>query len=182
MIRSQVMKNHFEQLLEQRKLFLIYASTKDVWQRPIKEKWSIAETVYHLLLLLKRFRQLNMTYLILAKPIATLRKSRPYQTTSVNIYEDYQQKHKQAMKAPPLIKPSSNLQNLISYNEILNQLDAETNKLIKMVSIIEEDIAGHIHYPDPPARYPNLIQSIHLLAIHEQHHFNLCKAYEEANN
>lgn len=47
----------------------------------------------------------------------------------------------------------------------------ETNELQALVKNIEEDIAGHIVFFDPIAHYPNLIQAIQLLAIHEKHHF-----------
>lgn len=46
----------------------------------------------------------------------------------------------------------------------------------ELVKNIEEDIAGHIVFPDPIAHYPNLIQSIQLLAIHEKHHFIIMMA------
>lgn len=49
----------------------------------------------------------------------------------------------------------------------------ETLALQWLVKNIEEDIAGHIRFPDPIAHYPNLIQAIQLLAIHEQHHFKI---------
>lgn len=52
-------------------------------------------------------------------------------------------------------------------------LNTETLTLQKLVKDIEEDIAGHIRFPDPVAHYPNLIQAIQLLAIHEQQHFNI---------
>lgn len=47
----------------------------------------------------------------------------------------------------------------------------ETNEIKALVKNIEEDIAGHIVFLDPIAKYPNLIQAIQLLAIHEKHHF-----------
>lgn len=50
-------------------------------------------------------------------------------------------------------------------------LTRETDEIKKLVQNIEENIAGHIVFLDPIAHYPNLIQSIQLLAIHEKHHF-----------
>lgn len=42
---------------------------------------------------------------------------------------------------------------------------------------IDQDVAGQIYYPDPVAAYPNLVQCVRLLAIHEQHHFTITKKY-----
>ncbi|MCM2676856.1 DinB family protein [Alkalicoccobacillus plakortidis] len=169
------MKKYFHQLAAQRTDFFTEYQDTDVWSRAQPNKWSIAETLYHLLLLLKRFRQLNVIYLPMARPLSTLRRNRPYKTASVNIYEQYNQKHLKAMKAPSIIMPPKNIQQQVSYNEMIQMLEQETAYLSMLVAEIDEDVAGHIRYPDPPAHYPNLIQAIHLLVIHEQHHFTICR-------
>lgn len=61
--------------------------------------------------------------------------------------------------------------------KMVDWLDLETSRLQKKLENMDQDIAGQIYYPDPVADHPNLIQSIHLLAIHEQHHFQLTKNY-----
>lgn len=55
--------------------------------------------------------------------------------------------------------------------ELERLLVNETNAIKVCVQNIEENIAGHIVFLDPIAKYPNLIQAIQLLAIHENHHF-----------
>ncbi len=57
------------------------------------------------------------------------------------------------------------------------RLEQETDKLKAQVSGVEEAVAGHIYFPDTIAHYPNLIQCVHLLAIHEQHHFDITRKY-----
>lgn len=59
--------------------------------------------------------------------------------------------------------------------ELEELLSRETDEIKKLVQNIEENIAGHIVFLDPIAHYPNLIQSIQLLAIHEKHHFMIMK-------
>lgn len=59
--------------------------------------------------------------------------------------------------------------------ELEELLSRETDEIKKLVQNIEENIAGHIVFLDPIAHYPNLIQSIELLAIHEKHHFMIMK-------
>lgn len=54
-------------------------------------------------------------------------------------------------------------------------LEGETDRLMVNLNTIRQDVAGQIYYPDPIADYPNLVQCVHLLAIHEQHHFNIMR-------
>lgn len=178
-MRNNSITKHFEKIDRQRETFysLITKHNANFWTRPQPDKWSIGETYYHLLLMVKRFRQLNVIYLPLAKPFAHIWKNRCYQTGIHNIYEEYQQKHNKGMRAPSILLPPKGTEQLISINMLLEELDHETKQLETMLSGISEPIAGHIRYPDPIAHYPNLIQSIDLIGIHEQHHFHLCQKY-----
>ncbi len=81
------------------------------------------------------------------------------------------------MRAPSIIMPPKHVEQLISTTTLLKEIAHETKKLESMVTTLNERIAGHIRYPDPIAHYPNFIQSIDLIGIHEQHHFNLCQKY-----
>jgi len=71
--------------------------------------------------------------------------------------------------------PPSKKRFTLSSDDIEQLLVNETSAMQELVKNIEEDIAGHIVFPDPIAHYPNLIQSIQLLAIHEKHHFTIIK-------
>ncbi|WP_306984701.1 DinB family protein [Alkalicoccobacillus murimartini] len=179
-MKSQYMDQYFDQLIEQRTHFFNQFDSRVVWLRPYEDKWSIGETLYHVYLLLKRFRQLNISYIPLATPFAKLSRHKPYLTASPNIYEQYKQTHKKPMKAPPLLIPPKHIQRKVTYSKMIQTLELETKRLRNRVAALDEDLAGHIRYPDPPAHYPNLIQGIHLLAIHEMHHFALCQNYYEA--
>lgn len=81
------------------------------------------------------------------------------------------------MPAPFLLKPPTDLAQKTALQEVQDLLDTETNKLKVQLDNIEENIAGQIYFPDPIAHYPNVIQSVHLLAIHEQHHFKIVRKY-----
>ena len=76
------------------------------------------------------------------------------------------------------IPETDGVRGTYTLEELQQMLRNETHKLMKMTSNIEEYTAGNIYYFDPMAGNPNLIQSIHLLAIHEQHHFKLVKKYQ----
>ena len=173
------MEKYFRQLDEQRKEFYedIQLNFDNPWQRPLPDKWSIGETLYHLLLMAKLFRRFSAFYIPPAKPIAHLRKNKPYKTEIHDIYSEYTSTKKKPMKAPSLIKPPDNLEKKWTIDEIRLALDEETKRLKHLVESIDEPIAGHIVFPDPVAYYPNLIQTIHILAIHEAHHFRLTKNY-----
>jgi hypothetical protein len=110
-------------------------------------------------------------------PVAYARKNKPYPTETYNIYAEYNQKKRKPMKAPSVINPPACIEKKWNITEVQWFLEYETEKLYSLVKFIEEDLAGNIYYPDPIAHNPNLIQSIHLLAIHEQHHFELTKGY-----
>ncbi|WP_164669725.1 DinB family protein [Virgibacillus doumboii] len=150
------------------------------WQRPLPDKWSIDETMYHLVLMVRMFRRFSVVYVPAMLPVALLRKKKPYKTEIHDIYKEYNQQKKRPMNAPFLIKPPSNVSDKWRFEDIKDLLELETARLKSNLKNIEEDVAGQIYYPDPIAGYPNLVQCIHLLAIHEQHHFNLVKKYEDA--
>ncbi|MBM7541978.1 DinB family protein [Amphibacillus cookii] len=178
-MQNESMTKHFKKIYDQRETFnhLIAKNHWQIWDRPQINKWSIGETYYHLYLMIKRFRQLNTVYLPLAKPIAYIWKHSLYPIQINNIYQEYSQKHNKAMRAPSIIMPPKHGEQLISTRALFKEITHETKKLESMVTKLNERIAGHIRYPDPIAHYPNLIQSIDLIGIHEQHHFNLCQKY-----
>ena len=178
-MKSKYMRLYFETIFSQRANFYDrMANFQDlIWVRPHEEKWSSGETFYHLYLIVKRFRQLNQLYLLLAKPVASWRKGAPYAIIIPDIYEEYQQKQKKPMIAPFIILPPKGIKNKVSFSQLVRELETETKYLQQLVSAIDDDVAGHIRYPDPVAHHPNLIQTIQLIGIHEQHHFNLCVKY-----
>lgn len=177
-LKSKYMTKYFQTIFTQREQF--FADTKHVpaWRRPQADKWSLGETLYHLLLMMKLFRRVSSWYIPLMYPFANITKHNSYATETYNIYEEYQLVKKKAMPAPSILIPPKGLENKWMLSVLNMQLETETKKLIHQVVHIDDCIAGHIRYPDPIAKYPNLIQSIHLLAIHEQHHFDLVKKYE----
>lgn len=83
----------------------------------------------------------------------------------------YPLKKGKGMPAPKILLPPKKICFVLSGCDIEHKLVHETLTLQKLVKDIEEDIAGHIRFPDPVAHYPNLIQAIQLLAIHEQRSF-----------
>ncbi len=178
-MQSSYMKNHFNGLYEQREEFSgVLKQFKDKeWERPMPDKWSIGETYYHLYLMVKRFRQLNKVYVPLYKPIATIRRRAVYKTEIHDIYAEYKQKNNKPMKAPSILLPPKGIQHKVTFQQLTINMEKETQLLANCLADIPDDIAGQIRYPDPIAHYPNLIQSIDLIGIHESHHFRLCRKY-----
>ncbi len=179
-LKSKEINRHFQQLKKQREIFYNDCSLdfKHAWRRPLPDKWFIGETLYHLVLLVRLFRRFSVLYIPVMLPIAHLRKKKPYQSEIHNIYKEYKEKKKRSMSAPSLLVPPKDLKKDYRFKDVQELLEEETKKLMDVIESMEENVAGHIRYPDPIAYYPNLIQSIHLLAIHEQHHFDLVKKYE----
>ncbi|WP_096186887.1 DinB family protein [Evansella halocellulosilytica] len=178
-MKSKQIHNHFIKLKQQRDEFYTDDSInfESAWTRTMPEKWSIGETLYHLVLMTRLFRRFSNIYIPIMLPLAFIRKKKPYNIEIHNIYQEFQDKKKKSMNAPFLIKPPSGLEEKWTFSEIKALLKHETDKLMANLNDIEQDLAGQIYYPDPVGKYPNLIQSVQLLAIHEQHHFNILKKY-----
>lgn len=175
------MAAYFDQLESQRKDFFQYVTDniENSWDRPKPGKWSVAETLYHVMLLARLVRRVSAFYLPIMQPYAHFRKNRPCVKKARNIYKEYQESENRPMKAPFVLVPPRSLARKYSMKEIQALLFKETEKLYQQLANIEEPVAGQIRYPDPVADYPNVIQSVHLLAIHEKHHFDLTKKYYE---
>lgn len=174
-MKSNSMAHHFHLLQEQRIHYVscIHSLPQEqLWHRDKEGKWSIGEHFYHLYLILKMLKTATKFSLLLT-PYAKMRRNKPFATEIHDIYEEYKNKKGSGMRAPGILVPPSKIRFMLSSNEIEQLLVNETSVMQELVKNIEEDIAGHIIFPDPIAHYPNLIQSIQLLAIHEKHHFTI---------
>lgn len=176
-MKSTSMVKHFLTLEEQRAHYLPAIHTlpqEELWQQGHEGKWSIGEHFYHLYLILKMLHT-AAKYSFFLTPFAKMRRNKPFATEIHDIYEEYQCKKGQGMRAPSILVPSKKIRFVLNSYDIEHLLINETLSLQKLVKDIDEDVAGHIIFPDPIAHYPNLIQAIQLLAIHERHHFNIMK-------
>ncbi|MDM5195663.1 DinB family protein [Bacillus hominis] len=176
-MQSENIAKHFQTLYAQRSQFLSHLhslSQEQLWYRPKKGKWSIGEHFYHLYLI-ARMLKVAIKFSFTLIPYAKLRKNAPFATDIHDIYAEYKEKHGRGMKAPWILIPSKKIYYSMSAIELEKLLSRETDEIKKLVQNIEENIAGHIVFLDPIAHYPNLIQSIQLLAIHEKHHFMIMK-------
>ncbi|AIW82937.1 DinB family protein [Bacillus mycoides] len=176
-MKSENISKHFHTLHVQRNQFLpeLHSlSQEQLWHRKEDGKWSIGEHFYHLYLI-ARMLKVAIKFSFTLIPYAKLRKNAPFATDMHDIYAEYKEKHGKGMKAPWILIPSKKVYYSMNVNELEELLSRETDEIKKLVQNIEEDIAGHIVFLDPIAHYPNLIQSIQLLAIHEKHHFMIMK-------
>ncbi|MFJ7734623.1 DinB family protein [Lysinibacillus sp. NPDC097231] len=174
-MKSNSMAKHFHTLQEQRTHYMpsIHAlSQEELWHRKEDGKWSIGEHLYHLYLILKMLKTATKCSLLLT-PYAKMRRNKPYATEIHDIYEEYKNKKGRGIRAPGILVPPNKIRFMLNSKEIEQLLLNDTIALQKLVENIEEDVAGHIIFPDPIAHYPNLIQAIQLLAIHEKHHFGI---------
>ena len=174
-MKSTSMAKHFRTLQAQRAHYLpaIHSlSQEELWRVTREGKWSIGEHFYHLYLILKMLHTATKYFLFLT-PIAKMRRNKPFSTEIHDIYEEYQSKKGQGMRAPGILVPPKKIRFVLNSYDIEHLLINETLALQKLVQNIDEDVAGHIVFPDPIAHYPNLIQAIQLLAIHERHHYKI---------
>jgi len=174
-MKSNSMATHFHTLQEQRVHYLPYIQSlpqNQLWHREVEGKWSIGEHFYHLYLILKMLKTATKCSLLLT-PYAKIRRNKPFATEIHDVYEEFKNKKGRGMRAPAILVPPKKIRFVLNSDEIEQLLITETSAMKELVKDIEENIAGHIVFPDPLAHYPNLIQSIQLLAIHEKHHFRI---------
>ncbi|NMD69386.1 DinB family protein [Bacillus sp. DNRA2] len=184
-MKSQSMRTHFLTLKQQRdSIFptLKSLSMAQLWERPEENKWSIGESIYHLLLIIKKLRVASIITIPCTRLYAKMTRNKPFDCEINDIYKEYKEKHGKGMKSPFILNPLNKINNTMGINEMNQLLIKETANLMKLVEDIDEDIAGHIIFLDPIANYPNLIQAIQLLAIHEEHHLRIVRKDLEALN
>lgn len=140
----------------------------EIHKRIEDDKWSIEEVLYHCYLLLKLTRQASEVYLPAGKIVLKLSPSKPkeYNGYMYNIYAG-----PTPMPAPRILIPKVN--NDYSKGELRLMLERETEKMKQLVEKLTKDEAYWITYPDPVPNYPNVVQTVKLLKIHEAHHYNV---------
>lgn len=146
-----------------------------IYRRVQDDKWSIGEVVYHCYLLVKLTRQLSEVYLPVSRLFMKVSrfKAGEYNGGMENIYAG------PTMKAPKFLEPD--MEKEYSKGELRLMLEEETGKLKNLVKDLSDDEAYTIRYPDPVPDYPNVVQTVKLLMIHEKHHYNVLMAREKMN-
>ncbi|MFD3449644.1 DinB family protein [Microbacteriaceae bacterium 4G12] len=172
-MKSESIAKHFHTLTQQRSQFMpqiLSLSQEQLWYRKEDKKWSIGEHLYHLYLILRMLKVVTKFSFVLI-PYAKMKRNTPFATEIHDIYEEFKMKKGRGMNAPWILVPPKRIRHSMDGRELEELLLNETREMEALVKNIEEDIAGHIVFLDPIANYPNLIQAIQLLAIHEKHHF-----------
>lgn len=139
----------------------------EIYRRKEIDKWSIGEVIYHCYLLLKLTRLSTELYLPAAKLVKKIGEFDPvsYDGSMHNIYEGA------TMKAPRMLEPK--MKKDYSKGELRLMLEAETSKLKRLVENLKDEEAYWIRYPDPVPGYPNIVQAVKLIKIHEAHHYEV---------
>lgn len=172
-MKSESISKHFHTLTQQRYQFMLKIQSlpqEKLWYRIEDGKWSIGEHLYHLFLILRMLKVATKFSLVLM-PYAKMRRNKPFATEIHDIYAEFKEKKGRGMKAPSILVPPKKIRHSMDWRELEQLLLNETHEMKALVNNMEDDIAGHIVFLDPIAKYPNLIQAIQLLAIHEKHHF-----------
>ncbi|MCT1901537.1 DinB family protein [Oceanobacillus sojae] len=143
--------------------------------RTVPDKWSIAESIYHCYLLLKLTRITSAYYLPMARFYMKLRRPqiKRYIDNMENIYRG------KTMKAPFILKPR--MKREYTLEELRDLLEEETEKMKSCVDSLTKEQCYWIRYPDPVPDYPNVVQVVKLLRIHEEHHYMVVMEREIEN-
>ncbi|WP_414043184.1 DinB family protein [Macrococcus sp. EM39E] len=137
-----------------------------------QDKWSVGEVIYHCYLLLKLTRQFTKYYVPIAKHcVAVIPNHSSYNNDMHNIYAG------KTMKAPAILNPKLNVEYRLE--DLFDLLEAETELLKEQVGLLNDQQVQKIRYPDPVPKYPNVVQVVKLLYIHEKHHYEVVSARNE---
>lgn len=139
----------------------------DIYQRKEADKWSVGEVIYHCYLLLKLTRIVSEVYLPSARLIRRTAGLKPksYYNEMENIYLG------PTMKAPKILEPK--MKREFSKGELRLMLERETGRLKTLISRQDDKDIYWIRYPDPVPNFPNVIQTVKLIKIHETHHYKI---------
>lgn len=146
----------------------------DIHKRVNSDKWSIGEVIYHCYLLVKLMRQVSEVYLPAGRLFMKVSRFRTAEHNGEmeNIYAG------PTMQAPKFLEPD--MDRPYSKGELRLMLEEETRKLEKLVRNLSDDEVFTIRYPDPVPHYPNVVQTVKLLLIHERHHYKVLMERESA--
>lgn len=135
-----------------------------VWRRPGDGHWSVGQNLEHVNKLVRLFRWMFTIYLPIARPIARLRRHRPFPIDKEDIYQHDTQK-------PPGVEPKDRSIDPMPFDELRRLLDAELARIRGVLDDLDEDIAGNIYYWDWVTGKVNVQQCILLDYYHERRHF-----------
>lgn len=137
----------------------------DIHTRVSPDKWSIAESIYHCYKLLKLTRIALQIYLPISKPIVKILPSVNHNHRMSNIYEG------KTMQAPFVLIPGD--VSHFNKGDFRNMLEKETDLIKSLVRNHTEKEILCIRLPDPVPNFPNILQTIKLIEIHERHHYKI---------
>ncbi|CAM3936034.1 DinB family protein [Alkalicoccus chagannorensis] len=172
-------ETYLHELRVQRQVFRreLEAAEIPVWERPYPGKWSVGETYEHLYLLLRFMRRWQNLYLPAAR-LTGLKTNRPYETENQDIYAHTMRKKGKAMPSPPMFKPKG-LLKMPTARELERVLDSETHRIDWQLRGWTDAEAAAVRHPDPVAGWPNVLQGLHTVILHERHHFALSLVYAQ---
>ena len=144
----------------------------EIWQRPPNGKWSIGENLLHLYLGIRTMRKwLGWLLPVLTYWYRLFGFRGEYPTEIPDLYERITQKNKKLVSpkpASPILKDGKT----IPLHILQKDMNKELQLLRNLLKSISEEVAGRTILYHPVARKrPNLLQFIHLIALHERHHF-----------
>lgn len=145
----------------------------DIHTRVEDERWSIAESIYHCYKLVKLTRIGLELYLPLSKLVLRTVRCKNENNEMPNIYAG------KTMPAPFILVPG-NVDDL-DKGKLRHLLEVETRKINKLVQNLTKREVYCIRLPDPVPNYPNIIQTIKLLEIHERHHYEIVTKRQQAS-
>ena len=138
--------------------------TPQLWAAP-EDGWSAGQWLEHLVRTLRLQRRVLAVWIRVARPLARIRRDRPYITETTDLFGT----------APARVpgpfagtRPKAHRRHPVSLDGLLTEWEAETQRLGRVMSGLDDATAGHLKVWDGPYGLVNLHQAMQHLCHHER--------------
>jgi hypothetical protein len=140
---------------------------EQLWQRPAAGEWSIGEILDHTRILNRSFRRIFKVVWVVLRPLAWLRRHKPYETEIDDVYArpDF------PMSVGWLWKPKHDPADLIPLDQLRRETAVEHQKIRAWFEARDEAVLGHVNLYDPVIGWLNMVQALRVAVYHDALHF-----------
>jgi len=169
----------FDQMTSQREeLFAELAglTAEQLWWRPAPGEWSIGENVDHLRAVYLSFLPFLRFAWVVVRPMAQLRRAKPYQTGIDNVYRRPSFPQKVGWLFPSRYTP----QRPAALDALYAGVREAHAQAAAFYAGKDADVLGHVILWDPAIGVVNLIQALRIAVYHDEVHIDTIRKMIQA--
>lgn len=140
---------------------------EDLWRRPAPREWCIGEIIDHTRLLNLSFMPICQSAWWLNKPLAAMRRGKPYPTEIDDVYHRPGFPMWVGFLWPPKYRPEKR----IPIRDLISQTRSVHDRYREFFTGKDSDLLGQMYLYDPVIGRVNLIQILRIGAYHDELHF-----------